>query len=326
MDRRHAYYWSRMAMTVSAFALVWVGVVMVGNSWFQIVLAVLLGVIVTQFGFLGHDAAHQQMFRSPAWNEWTSRLLAGVGAGLSYAWWRDKHNRHHAAPNREGHDPDIAAGAIGFTPAIVASRTTGFAGWFVKRQGWLFFPLLALEGLNLHAESVRGLLRPGRVPHRRLELTLVVTRLSSYVVALLVLLPPSKAVVFFVVQMAVFGFCLGASFAPAHKGMPIVPPTARIDFFRRQVMMSRNVTGGLWVDFMMGGLNYQIEHHLFPSMPRPNLKLVRPLVREYCARQGVAYAEVSLFESYRIVVSYLNNVGIQARGPFECPITALYRT
>ena len=326
MGRRHAYYWSRMAMTVSAFALVWVGVVMLGNSWFQIVLAVLLGVIVTQFGFLGHDAAHQQMFRSPVWNEWTSRLLAGVGAGLSYAWWRDKHNRHHAAPNREGHDPDIAAGAIGFTPAIVASRTTGFAGWFVKRQGWLFFPLLALEGLNLHAESVRGLLRPGRVPHRRLELTLVVTRLSSYVVALLVLLPPSKAVVFFAVQMAVFGFCLGASFAPAHKGMPIVPPTARIDFFRRQVMMSRNVTGGPWVDFMMGGLNYQIEHHLFPSMPRPNLKLVRPLVREYCARQGVAYAEVSLFESYRIVVSYLNNVGIQARGPFECPITALYRT
>jgi hypothetical protein len=53
---------------------------------------------------------------------------------------------------------------------------------------------------------------------------------------------------------------------------------------------------------------------------------VRPLVRDYCAQHGVAYTEVGLFESYRIVVSYLNNVGIQARGPFECPVTALYRT
>ena len=150
-------------------------------------------------------------------------------------------------------------------------------GWFVKRQGWLFFPLLTLEGLNLHAESVRGLLRPGKVPHARFELALVGTRLAAYVVALLVLLPPSKAVAFFVVQMAVFGLCLGGSFAPSHKGMPIVPPTAKIDFFRRQVLMSRNVRGGLWVDFSMGGLNYQIEHHLFPNMPRPNLKLVRPI-------------------------------------------------
>jgi len=313
-------------MAVSAFALVWVGVVLIGNSWWQLVLAVILGVTVTQFGFLGHDAAHQQVFCSPAWNEWLSRILSGTFTGLSYGWWRDKHNRHHAAPNREGHDPDIAAGAIAFTPAIVESRISGFPGWFVKHQGWLFFPLLTLEGLNLHSESVRALLRPGRLPHRWLELTMVVARLSSYVVVLLVLLPPTKAAAFFAVQMAVFGVCLGGSFAPSHKGMPIVPPTAKIDFFRRQVMMSRNVTGGLWVDFAMGGLNYQIEHHLFPSMPRPNLKRVRPLVRDHCAQHGVPYTEVGLFESYGIVVSYLNNVGIQARGPFECPVTALYRT
>jgi fatty acid desaturase len=326
LHRRYGYYWSRITAAVAAFALVWWAVVALGNSWFQLGLAAVLGVVITQFGFLGHDAAHQQMFRSPTWNAWASRLLAGAGAGLSYAWWREKHNRHHTAPNREGYDPDIGPGAIAFTPSIVAGRTTGFAGWFVKRQGWLFFPLLTLEGLNLHAESVRGLLRRGPVPHRRTELVLVAVRLSSYVVALLVLLPPGKAAAFFVVQMAVFGLCLGGSFAPSHKGMPIVPPTMKIDFFRRQVLMSRNVRGGLLVDFVMGGLNYQIEHHLFPSMPRPNLKLVRPMVREYCALHGAPYTEVGLFESYRIVVSYLNNVGIQARGPFECPITAQYRT
>ena len=105
-------------------------------------------------------------------------------------------------------------------------------------------------------------------------------------------LPVGKAAAFFCVQMAVFGLCLGGSFAPNHKGMPIVPPTMKIDFLRRQVLMSRNVRGGPFVDFAMGGLNYQIEHHLFPSMPRPNLKRVQPIVREYCAEHEVTYAEV----------------------------------
>jgi fatty acid desaturase len=326
LRRRYAYYWAHITVAVATFASICAAVVLLGNSWFQLVLAAALGVVLTQFGFLGHDAAHRQMFRSSVWNEWTGRVLSGVFAGLSYSWWRDKHNRHHAHPNREGRDPDIGPGAIAFTRDIVDQRTTGFAGWFVRRQGWLFFPLLTLEGLNLHAESVRTLLRPGNAPHRRLEAIVVGTRLTAYVVALLVLLPPGKAVAFFAVQMAVFGLCLGGSFAPSHKGMPIVPKEANIDFLRRQVLMSRNVKGGLLVDFFMGGLNYQIEHHLFPSMPRPNLKLVQPLVREHCALHDVKYTEVGLLTSYGIVVDYLNNVGLQARGPFECPITMEFRT
>ena len=102
--------------------------------------------------------------------------------------------------------------------------------------------------------------------------------------------------------------------------MPIVPRDMKIDFLRRQVMMSRNVRGGLLVEIAMGGLNFQIEHHLFPSMPRPNLRLVQPIVRAYCAEQGLSYAEAGLFESYGIVIDYLNNVGLRARGPFECPL------
>ena len=325
MDRRQAWYWWQILATIAAFALVWVGVWMLGNSWFQLLLAAAMGVVVTQFGFLGHDGAHQQMFRSPKWNEWTSRLLSGVFAGLAYGWWRDKHNRHHANPNKEGSDPDIAGGAIAFTPTIAESRTTGFPGWFVRHQGWLFFPLLTMEGLNLHAAGIRKLLEGGRLPHRWLELSLVVARLVAYVVALVVLLPPGKAAAFFAVQMAVFGLCLGGSFAPSHKGMPIVPPTAKIDFLQRQVLTARNVRGSILVDFLMGGLDYQIEHHLFPSMPRPNLKHARPIVRAYCAEHGVPYAEVGLFESYGIVMDYLNNVGLRARGPFECPMAAQLR-
>jgi len=324
LRRRYGYYWTRIGAAVATFAAIWVGFFWLGNSWFQLILAAALAVVVTQFGFLGHDGAHRQMFVSAFWNEWVSRVLAGAFAGLSYSWWKAKHNRHHAAPNQEGRDPDIGPGAIVFTPDILDTRT-GFSGWFAQRQGWFFFPLLTLEGINLHIASVRMLLRKDAVRHQRFEALLVLSRLTGYVTVLLVVLPPGKAAAFFGLQMALFGVLLGASFAPNHKGMPIVPASMKLDFLRRQVLMSRNVRGGPLVDFAMGGLNYQIEHHLFPSMPRPNLKRAQPLVRQHCEMHGIAYHETTLFASYGIVVRYLNDVGLRARDPFECPLASQLR-
>ena len=78
--------------------------------------------------------------------------------------------------------------------------------------------------------------------------------------------------------LAVLGLCLGASFAPSHEGMPIVPPTAKIDFFRRQVLMSRNVRSGLWMDFFLGGLNY------YPDRAPP----VSPTCRAPTSKAGAA--------------------------------------
>ncbi|MDX6298286.1 MAG: hypothetical protein QOI51_2143 [Nocardioidaceae bacterium] len=325
MRRRYAYYWTRMVAAVLAFALTWAVVVAVRDSWFVLICAATLGVIIAQFGFLGHDGAHRQIFKSAAWNDWTSRLLAGVFAGLSYGWWKTKHNRHHAAPNQVDRDPDIESGVLAFTPEIAVRRRTGLAGWVVRRQGWLFFPMLTLEGLNLHVASFRTLLRPGSVQHQRIEALLVIGRMAAYIIVLLLLLPIAKASAFFAIQMAIFGVLLGGAFAPNHKGMPIVPADMKVDFLRRQVLMSRNIRGGPLTDFAMGGLNYQIEHHLFPSMPRPNLVLAQPIIRDYCREHQVTYTETGLFESYGIVVRYLNRVGLGARDPFECPLMSLYR-
>jgi len=324
MRRRYLYYWTRITGNVVALAAVAVAVVLLGDSWFQLVLAAVLAAVLTQFGFLGHDAAHRQIFASHRWNDWTGRLVSGLVVGLSHRWWTSKHSRHHAAPNQEGRDPDIAAGALAFTPAVVAGR--GPLGARLARiQGWFFFPLLMLEGLNLHIASFVRPPGAARADRRRLELLLMVARHVGYVGGLLVLLPPGKAAAFVAVQLAVFGMLLGGAFAPNHKGMPIVPATLKIDFLRRQVLMSRNVRGGPLTDLAMGGLNYQIEHHLFPSMPRPNLKAAQPLVRAYCRRHAVTYTETGLWQSYAIVVRYLNQVGLGARDPFQCPLVQQYR-
>ena len=97
-------------------------------------------------------------------------------------------------------------------------------------------------------------------------------------------------------HQALFGVYLGITFAPNHKGMP--HPDGTEDFLRKQVLTSRNVRGGWLVDTALGGLNYQIEHHLFPAMPTPNLRKAQPIVQAYCAELGVPYEATSLIDSY----------------------------
>jgi fatty acid desaturase len=110
-----------------------------------------------------------------------------------------------------------------------------------------------------------------------------------------------------------FGLYLGCCFAPNHKGMPILEEGKEPDYLRRQVLTSRNVRGSRVVDFLMGGLNYQIEHHLFPSMPRPSLRRAQPLVRAFCAERGVSYSESSVVGSYGEALRHLHQAGVPLR-------------
>lgn len=112
------------------------------------------------------------------------------------------------------------------------------------------------------------------------------------------MLSPGKALVFLAVHLGCYGVYLGCTFAPNHKGMPVLTAEDELDFLRRQVLTSRNVRGGRLVTTALGGLNYQIEHHLFPSMPTANLRKARPIVRDYCRSIGVDYAECGLFASW----------------------------
>ncbi|WP_216853451.1 fatty acid desaturase family protein [Phytoactinopolyspora halotolerans] len=306
------------------FAGIWVIFAFVGNSWFQLLLAAALGIVLTQFGFLGHDSAHRQIFASHRWNDWTSRVVSGVFMGLSHGWWTSKHSRHHANPNKEGRDPDVGAGVFAFTPSAARARR-GLPARLTPRQGYYFFPLLLLEGLALHVASVQTLIQRRDLKHRWWEAAMLTGRLGGYVAVLLIVLPPGKAAAFFGVQMGLFGLILGAAFAPNHIGMPIVPGTMKIDFLQRQVLMSRNIRGGWLTSLAMGGLNYQIEHHLFPSMPRPSLRKAQRMVKDHCAKHKISYTETGLFEAYRTIVRYLNTVEFSAIDPFRCPLASQYR-
>jgi len=263
------------------------------------------GVVLAQLAFLGHDAAHQQISSSRRRNDAFGLLLANLCVGLSFDWWVDKHNRHHRNPNQVGSDPDVERGILAWSSEQAAGQR-GVFRLIAKHQAGIFFPLLLLEGWNLHVSSVQALRQKDR--HHSVERALLIAHVVVGLTVLLLVLSPLRALEFVAIQQSVLGLYIGASFAPNHKGMPLTDPTAPLSFVRRQVTTSRNITGGRILTTVFGGLNYQIEHHLFPSMPSRNLARCRPIVQTFCADRSLPYTETGLLKSYSLSLRYLGGI------------------
>jgi fatty acid desaturase len=310
LNRRRGYYAARIGVNVLLTAAGVLAFLMLGDSWWQLLTAVFFAVLFTQFAFIGHDAGHRQIFRSRKLNDIVG-YAHGAVTGISFQWWVIKHNKHHANPNHEDHDPDIEIPALAFSREQSYSKT-GVHRWVTKYQAFLFFPLLLLEAMLLRFSSIEAVVRR-EVKRPVLEMTLLTVPFIGYLAGLFIVLSVPQAVLFLVVQQGLMGVYLGCSFAPNHKGMPILSKDEQLDHLRKQVLTSRNISGGRWVDGLLGGLNYQIEHHLFPHMPRPNLRRAQPIVRDFCARHGISYSQCGLFASYAMVLRHLHDAGAPLR-------------
>jgi fatty acid desaturase len=317
LARRPGWYILSMATNLLAIAATVTAMVFVGDSWWNIALALPLAVLWSRTAFFGHDAGHAQISGDRRVSRAVGFFHSNLLLGMSYGWWNDKHNRHHANPNHIDKDPDVGVGVMVWTQKQAAERE-GLARWLTRNQAQLFFPLLLLEGIALKIYGFQTALsknesrQPGR--ERAVEGLLLVTHLAAYATLLLMVMSPGKAVVFALVHHALFGLHLGMTFAPNHKGMEMPDPDGeRWGHLQRQVLTSRNVRGGVLTDWLLGGLNYQIEHHLFPSMPRPHLRRAQSLVSEHCGSLGIPYAQTSLIDSYRQALAHMHQVGAPLR-------------
>lgn len=317
LERRTGWYAAVIAVNALVLAALCLGVLAAGGSWWVLALAPPLAVFSARTGFIGHDSGHSQIASSRRVNRLLGLIHGNLMLGMSSAWWNDKHNRHHANPNHVDKDPDVGAGVMVWTQAQAEGRE-GLSDWLSRNQARLFFPLLLLEGIALKVSSIqmvmsgKGWDRRGRA--RALEAALLACHFAGYTALLAAAMPLGRAVAFVAIHQALFGLHLGCVFAPNHKGMEMPDPDGeRWGHLRRQVLTSRNVHGGRLTDWFMGGLNYQIEHHLFPSMPRPNLGRAQGLVRRHCGQAGISYAETGLVDSLRQAVRYIHAVGAPLR-------------
>jgi fatty acid desaturase len=295
---------ARLGLIGALYLAGWTALFVVGNSWYTLLVAAYLAAVFGQVAFLGHDAGHRQSFRSRRANRAVGLVCGNLGIGISYSYWVTKHGQHHAHPNQIGADPDVGPGVICWTPEQATGKT-GLGLAIAKHQAALFFPLTCLEAVNLHILSVRAV-RSKEAAHRRTEAILLAAHGVVYLGALVLVLSPLRALAFLVVQQGAFGLYLGCAFAPNHKGMPMPSQGDELSFARSQVSTARNVRGGRALTVALGGLNYQIEHHLFPSMPMANLRRCRPLVKAYCLAHDMAYCESTLFGSYLLALRHLD--------------------
>ncbi len=297
LERRRWYYTLKVIITVGCFALGWVLFFIIGDSWATLGVAALLAFASTQVVYLGHDAGHQEIARTTRMNRAIGLCVGNALSGLSFGWWVPKHNAHHAFPNQLGRDPDLGDGVVGFTVVEARGQSARAVRVRARLEAWIFLPVLLLQGLGLKVTSIRFLGKGRR--WARPEGLLLYAHVVFYLVAVLWVLSPAKAVVFVLVHQGLFGLYLGCTFAPNHKGMPIFETDEDLDFVQRQVLTARNLPGGRLITLLFGGLNLQIEHHLFPTMPRPNLRKATGIVRRFCLEQGLAYRQQSLLAAYR---------------------------
>jgi fatty acid desaturase len=295
LDRQYRYYCLLIALILCGWAAAWLLFVTVGNSWSQLLVACYFAFVSAHTAFLGHDAGHRQIFHSPRLNDAVGLLSGDLLLGMSYQWWVDKHNRHHNHPNQVGKDPDISIRALAFTIEEARSKCSVYR--FITRHQDRLLPLLLMcEGVHIHLAGFREIfIHRGR--RWRIEAAFDVVHFVLYLSLLFSVLDVGPALAFIAVHKAFTGLYLGSVFAPNHKGMPVLGEHDECDFLVRQTLTARNLKWPRAADALLAGVNFQIEHHLFPSMPRNKLRRAQPIVRAFCEQRGYPYKESTVGET-----------------------------
>jgi len=316
LDRSLSFYWPLILVTFAGYALcAWAIVITDGYLW--LTLACLgFSAFSVQLAGLMHDAGHRAVFRSTRNNNLLG-LATTAAIGMVFPNWVQRHNLHHAHPNQQDLDPDIVVPFLVLNEADLAGKDS-VQRFFIRWQAYYYYPLGALVSFSNRLGSITYFMQHRTRPN--------LARLLLYLPAIVLLFPApflafplEKATFVFLLVHISTGIYLANCFAPNHKGMPSVARDADISFLEQQVRTSRNVRGGLLTDFLLVGLNHQVEHHLFPACPRNKLKRLGPYVRQVCEEQGILYTQTSFLRTNSILVAHLHRVSRPR--PLEMAVT-----
>ncbi len=312
LERRPLRYLPQAVALSAVLAALVAGIGLLRSSWWVLVLAAPAAFLFGQLGFLAHEATHNQILRSSRQNHVLGLFLFDLCLGGSAGWWAEKHNLHHAQPNRLGVDPDIDGGPIAVSPTQLP-QITGVSRWITRHQASAIWGLLALEAFLIRAQTAGFMLRrAGR--NATVEAILLLAHGAAYTGGLILVLGVGRGLLFALVHQLLLGVYLGLAFLPNHTGMPVLQKDEEMDFLRRQVLTSRNLRAHPVTDYLTGVLSCQIEHHLFPTMPRSQLRLAAPVVRGFCEARGIAYQETGALEAYADIYRHLKLVASPLRG------------
>lgn len=312
------------------------------NVFMHIGSALLMGLFWQQCGWLAHDFLHHQVFAKRTYGDIAGIYWGDLMQGYSMQWWKNKHNGHHAVPNLHNSSPEAQDGDpdIDTMPLLAWSlkqaqslrnadgKDSAFVRVMIRWQAFTYFPILLLARLSWLNESFKtafglgGSTENAKLEMERRGLQYPMLERTGIVLHYVWVFALSSgfgrfsllySVAYFLIATCSCGLFLALVFGLGHNGMATYDADARPDFWKLQVTTTRNITGGhgipqFFVDWLCGGLQYQVDHHLFPMMPRHNLAKTHKLVRSFCKEYGVNYHEADLFDGTVEVLQHLQNV------------------
>ena len=309
LKRDYTYYSLQIAITLFGFSLSLLLIILSKNLAAIAILSVIFGFFAVQIAGLVHDAGHRAIFKRAKNNDLLGYFFTAILA-INYSAWKKRHNKHHSNPNEEKEDPDLEIPLITFTKERFLEKNK-LERYLTKFQSRTYLFLLSLTAFYERRLSALFLTREFKAKLLIESIVFGIGILTWYVMPFLVF-PLEKAILFFAASNAVSGLYLGHVFAPNHKGMPEVKKGAKFSFFEHQIITTRNIKPGWLTDYLYMGLNYQMEHHLFPHCPRNKLGRITPHLKRTCRRLGLTYTETNIIESDKIIIRELGKIASSA--------------
>lgn len=295
-----------------------------------------LGFFWHQLVFTAHDAGHMGITHDFTTDTIIGIIIADFLGGLSLGWWKRSHNVHHIVTNSPEHDPDIEhmpffAISHRFFDSLRSTYYNrimsydAFAKFTIRYQKYLYYPILTLGRFNLYRLSWEYLflgLGPRKGPawwHRWFEIAGQVFFWTWFGYGVLYRsIPTAGDRVLFLMVSHMFTGILHLQITLSHFAMSTADLGIQESFPQRMLRTTMDVDCPEWLDFFHGGLQFQAVHHLFPRIPRHNLRRTQKLVQEFCLEVGIPYALYGFVDGNKEVIGRLRDVGRQAAILAEC--------
>lgn len=306
------------------FSLVVYGVLRSQSFLVHMGCAALLGFLWVQSAYVGHDSGHYEVMMSRGYNRFAQLLAGNCLTGISIAWWKWTHNAHHLACNSLDHDPDLQhIPVFAVSSSLFNSITSCFYGrklkfdslsrFLVSYQHLTFYPVMCVGRINLFIQTFLLLFSRRNVPHRAMNILGILVFWTWFPLLVSCLPNWKERVMFVVLSLTVTSiqhiqFCLNHFSADVYLGAP-----NGTNWFEKQTSGTLDISCSPWMDWFHGGLQFQLEHHLFPRLPRCQLRKISPIVRDLCKKHNLPYRSLSFWDANVSTIRTLRNAALQAR-------------
>jgi fatty acid desaturase len=268
----------------------------------------LFGLVQGRCGWLMHEGGHYSMTGNIKLDTNLQIGLYGIGCGMSAGWWRSQHNRHHATPQKLQHDVDLETlPLMAFHSKVAARVQSPLLHAWLKMQAYLFIPVSCL----LVALGWQFVLHP-RYMFRTKKYSELASLAVRYVGIFAVVFAGytwTQSIAMYLAYMSVGAAYIFTNFALSHTHLPVTNPNEFIHWVEYASNHTTNITSGPICDWWMAYLNFQIEHHLFPSMPQFRHPQISPRVRALFDKHGLQYDVRDYFPCLGDTLRNLNEVG-----------------